>query len=328
LSLSAEQSFVLQAYQHSLDSLRTGHCTVVEKNEIVKERRNILYAFDFDRDLVRCDTAIAGRKTYKLILAGDEMMVHVAGDHAVNKHARAVPIPLPQAAPIDVRTLGKAGMGDFNARTTLGAITKYLSAMKPLAVTHVGDVWTITLMHDEVEQQNMGPPVYMRTWHVVTVDPEMNYLPRESKWYQRGGLAPLGDDVTFTPEMFRQSASFNWKQIQATYVPTSVSFLGQPKSGWKIDLEFNWKTVNEGIPDALFTVESFELPPGTRIINEVSGRPFGEKIMPGIRGKEEPSKTDQSTLLESPVLRGVLIACVLSGGFALGIRRRRNRAGN
>ena len=80
----------------------------------------------------------------------------------------------------------------------------------------------------------------------------------------------------------RQRTETSWEKVNDTWIPTrSVCRMGIHRDTAEIfeDMRFDWKSVNEKIPETLFSEESLKLPKNTYIVDTRSGKPILEKVL-------------------------------------------------
>ena len=273
LHLSEEQKQVVEGFRRGLDRITSGECLIVEHNSRGNQTKKMRSVFDYESARFRFDTEIVGRHTYRLVLTPTEMLLYVGGDHAIHRYPREGRIPISYAAPIELRTIGRSGIGDYLNRTPSERLVEFSSDMLPVAVEKIGEAWKLTLVKDYSRPQKMGPTVHMRTWRVVTVAPEFGFLPTADTWFQKGALASLGDDLSVTQGKLVQTAEYEWEKRDNVVVPKHVVFQASPDADWTIDVTFEWKSVNAPPKADVFSPNDFDVEPGTRLVDDRDVQP-------------------------------------------------------
>ena len=171
--------------------------------------------------------------------------------------------PADQIAPFDVRLLGVGSVGDFTGYTTYKEMLPILVKWPVVGASKAGEgVW-------QVRWQSRGFET------TVWFKDEAGYLPlrmeRRYLWYH-GVSNP------------QERGETTWTQVSGVWIPKTAVLEQSLMTGRhiKIELAFDWESVNEPVPQSLFEAGSL-LPPRVmaNVVTTEQGRPVILDRLPG-----------------------------------------------
>jgi hypothetical protein len=223
--------------------------------------------------------------------------------------------PLTGVQPIDIRTLGLCYANDLESsfQETYKSLT--LQAPDEIGKDAKG-MYRLRIEYDEGLAQ-----------YVVWLDEAKGFVPVRMERAERNEPGERWEQ--------RCVSEVSWVEKGQAWVPKSYRIVDQivPGRTMTYELAFDWESVNEPIPEKLFTPEGFGLPKGALIINEELSKPFIEGVIGGgpvraILADAEPPpppKEEKSTVWIA-ILGMVLLGAASVYGFGWYHFRRRSQA--
>jgi len=230
-------------------------------------------AFDNKADKLRSDVG-DGNQAVKVIRTGSEYMRFIGGENRGNLTRYKVDDPITMALsgmPVDVRAIGYCVYQTITMGTakdlmrTLGK-GSFVSA----SLDKDSGVGVINFMVCET------PEVHAVTW----IDTHNDYVPVRSDIYFY---------LPEKPPIVHQRTETSWAKVNKAVVPvkSTCRIIQLPGGGADTvrEVRLTWKSVNEPVPEKLFSQEDLKLPNGTYIVDARSGKPILEQVT----GRKPPS---------------------------------------
>ncbi len=280
--------FVIRGIKNEREQLRSGifeaHGRVVHENQTFghfEGEVELICAFDYDADWFRFDRSedvLDSSPGRDALQASSESHPRSKTDTGVSypkrkmggKYARtptstveylagdqsavAKPVgtaPAGSIRPFDVRVVGLCTLGGLELNTGFDKWYKSCEAHKPeSAVAEGNGIYRLTWFYENRSIKAIN-------W----ISEKEAFSPVRFEMYQYGVLP---DGSTGTTEPSHESV-VTWKKVSGVFVPEKFTavFRGQPGHLDSYELAVEWKSVNQVVPEILFTREGFELKKGT-----------------------------------------------------------------
>jgi hypothetical protein len=284
---------------------------VLDKGGAVLAKRFV--AFDARSQRVRCDVEnlVMGGRTAKVLHTTTEFLQYFRdqqGASMVRLNPGDESMVL-DGMPIDMRAVGLCRYTHLARGGKVETLLDSIDRMELLGVS----------LEDDIGVMVLGPNVDGGMTHIVYwIDTAHGYVPIQ---YEVQVWSPLhGWSVS---ERYETS----WGRVNDTMVPL--------RGAWSLDsvdgdlecmeeMRFTWKTVNEGVPDELFTRESLELPDGTRVIDTRLGEPIVEEVIGRDRRLPEVPAPRRISWMTRILIIGSVLA-LLALALVMGLRRLKRR---
>jgi hypothetical protein len=147
-----------------------------------------------------------------------------------------------EVRPLDIRAVGMLGWREFNLRTTLDEILAAYRGTPSMAVVELPDQkYKLTIRRQESRAYTV--------WDTV-VDAARGFTPTETV------LTKYGDKG---PQVLQRSTT-TWQQVSGCWVPRHYrieSGAGDGPEHRVVDVEFDWVSVNEPLPEEVFSYNDF-----------------------------------------------------------------------
>ncbi|MGM0488772.1 MAG: hypothetical protein ACQESR_18695 [Planctomycetota bacterium] len=261
---------LLAGLRDRVESLRSGVVEFEVHDKSGKMLAKRFAAFDAKEGKVRSDTLVNWRgpdRIVKVIRTKNQFVQFLdnKGDtQLIRLNAGEKPV-MRDGMPIDPRALGMLPYGQIciTANTAEGLL-KSLNKAEVISASLENDIGVIVL------DPNVDDGMTQLVWWIDTAH----------------GYVPLRTEVRLNSRPY-QRLEASWTRINGVMVPVSSASY-PPTSGGELEcaeeMHFTWKSVNETIPEELFSVEKLELPEGTYVIDTRLGTPIVEEVV----GQERP----------------------------------------
>jgi hypothetical protein len=304
-------STLLGGIQSRVEKLQSGivEFEVLSGEGVCIEKRFV--AFDSREGCVRSDMETcrdgAKARTVKVVCTKTDFLQYVKyqGFGSLSRLNPGQTSNVADGMPIDVRAVG---LCDYHALQRGGTANNVLKSFGSMSVTDVVLDRDIGLV---VMKSNADETTRIALW----VDTSRDYVPVQ---LEVRDISPEGESV------LHQRLETEWGRTAGNWVPLRSSFrLFRDNAVCMADeMRFTWKSVNEKVPETLFTADSLELPDNTYIVDTRLGTPILEKVV----GRDRPLPPLPPGPPTTPVRRAVLTTITITllvALIALFIYRRR-----
>jgi hypothetical protein len=213
--------------------------------------------------------------------------------------------------PIDVTAVGLCYYTELTGGRTAEKALDFFGRMKRVQVVLDKSIAVLTYDADLP-----GPARTQLAWWIDTTD---DYVPVR---YQVRLIPPSGESEV------NQEIETSWGRMNQMLVPLRSVCRVWRKGGVITsveDMRFTWKSVNEKVPDELFTTENLQLPKGTYILDTRLGQPILEEVIGMGRPLPEVPAPREVTWTRM-ILMSASVAALIAWAVVAAIRRRRRRA--
>lgn len=266
----AEAEFIIQGVLNRIERIHTGDVRMkmfaVDPDGRLDPGSTYRTTFDRDRNRIRYEHthhARGGFRTITFVRSDSKCLQHVESSSSRQKitlHPADYVPEIPEARPIDLRTVGLVGHGEVCYGADLEWCRQFywlnLSLFHTVAVERggEGDMTRLRLDHRDARGADFRVE--------VLIDEHKQYTPIELTNYYRSpqeeGLRRVTTDTT------------TWRQMAGVWIPET--WMVERGIQRPLRYEFTWDSVNEELDPQLFELEGMGLPDGTLIVNRMLGR--------------------------------------------------------
>jgi len=294
-------TFCLQGWKEGRDRLRCGVFTARGRHfsrgsggyPDLDAPLEVFCAFDYDRNLFRYDAQKRVRMSTgdPVVAAKRARAGRGFDDRDVTERFARGPRQSITWCSINAHRVGLFAPS-FSPRVKITAdldvrivgLALWHSVISGVRYADVGELltkWDIEQVADE------GDARYRCVW--IHLDNRVKEETRRIVWFDEGqGFAPVRSELRVArrataqfaaTEFVEQESEATWSQINGVWVPRTFSIrpFRRPTEGHgfreRLDLTFDWSSVNERVDDQLFELASMGLPPDARITDMRLGTP-------------------------------------------------------
>jgi hypothetical protein len=309
---------LLAGLRNHVDHMRSGIVVydVVNKNGVITEKRFV--AFDSATQRIRSDVEIlAEERTVKTVITKKKFL-HFTTTEDGGLLTRLNPGDTSKMAdcpPIDARALGLCEYFAVAKGGKAEDLSRNMARLPVLNATVEDGIGLVALL---VQDHGGEQPMEQR---LLWVDTANDYVPvrTEFRFVLRDGSYSI-----------KQQVETSWGEINKTWVPIkSVSRFFGPNDVVRLygEIRLTWKSVNEKVPEELFTEENLKLPKNTYIVDTRLGTPVLEKVIGlDLPVPRVPGPAGTSTGGKVLLVTCIVLVVVLSGILAIRIHRKRKMA--
>jgi hypothetical protein len=304
---------VIAGLQNHLESLRSGivDFEVSNKDGAVLWKRCVV--FDNERERIRCEMeACLGDHRVARVLHTKSEFLQFASFPQGGVLTRLNPgeeSRVSDGMPIDARAMGLCQYSVLN-RSGANAARAVLSNLQKRQLLSA-------VVKDEIA--------------LVVWLPEPN---TQTAWWfdTRHGFVPIRSEVRMISpvgvSVIRQRLETSWGRVKDVYVPEQSTFQvlnidGSTASSEQI--RFAWKSVNEKVPEELFTAESLKVPKNTYVVDNRLGQPILEEVLGRQKRFPEPPAPGRLHAFRLVLALGLPLLLLLAWALLVLARRRRRR---
>jgi hypothetical protein len=313
LANDAPARFYIEGMVNSLMEIKSGDVRIHQKfltgqsAEVVE----LHLVFDYPSGSIRCDQVIGGRSV-QVAKTRTNTLFYVRG--------RGMPLTIYPAGTLpniddicvfDVRIAGHSSWGDVGDCTEFDpTIVNQLRSLDARVDSISDGIASISSVRDA----GLPPPQDYSAKQTLQIDGNRGFLP-----------VSRSTEISQSGEAHWKQASESktqWTRIGGCWVPTVWSIKDLLHSD-EISVRFDWESVNSPVPASAFTVDGFDLPEGTLLVDQTAGRPI---LKGAFSGHPFGAPRTNSILGFSPVRFAIVagnILMLLALVAAMALRRRR-----
>ena len=275
---------LLAGLRTHIENLRSGSVefTVLDKNGATTVRRFV--AFDNPAGNVRSDAEVLrDSRIVRVVQTKKQFLQFVSRENGglltrLNPGEKSI---VSEGMPFDVRAVGLCSYRELAIGGRVEGVLKTFSSgrVRSASAALEKDVGVLDF------EMNIDGPV--STHLVYWIDTTRDYVPLRCEVRIVG---PFGGSTA------HERIETSWEKVNDTWIPTRSVWLGIHRNTVTSieDMRFTWKSVNEKVPETLFSEESLKLPKNTYIVDTRLGKPILEKVI-GAEGKV-PGTLSQSDM--------------------------------
>jgi hypothetical protein len=192
----------------------------------------------------------------------------------------------------DVRCLGMGFRHDLERFVEFPRLCELLSEQNIVEVAKEGNVYRIAWLYGK----------YRNLKRTIWFDEQRGYSPIRLE-----GIAPAS-----SPSATKQICEVSWDKLSDVWVPLTLCLekVKGDKQEYKLDMAFEWESVNTPVPDRAFAAEGLGLPPSTEMVSTQLGKPVSLGRVAG-RPEDPPLPEGDSAWTTRVVAVSIGLAIIL-----------------
>ncbi len=292
----------LEGLLASQESPRCGICRIVAKSQgdpsggMFGNQVEAFYAFDFDRDSIRCDRSFQGQH-YQFVGSRDYNLIHVGGTGIIQRDPPGKP-SLSAAAPFDVRILPVSSFDAFELCLPWERLQTFLRECKCVAA----------------RREDSGL-VFLSLEHALPPNGTSRIdLWIDSKQFKVVRLVDraIFDSPTGPVEKLQSETRTEWQEINGSQVPKTLAMKSY-NTGRTWHVELAWEQVGGDLDPKLFEPAGFDVKSKTLVVNKMTpGKAIAEEMIAGAWSRKIPPEQDTPAGRKQLILFGLNAAVVLT----------------